>query len=238
MKKKTKKGKNDPKTSTQKYLPFKEIRDGLVIMKDGSLRSIIMTSSVNFDLKSDQEQNAIIYSYQNFLNALPFPIQIIIQSKKLDLTDYIAKLKDLETKQQNDLLRIQMQEYIAFIQKLLEVTNVMEKRFYVVISYHPAAIETKGFFKNLFGPKNETIVKEKDYQLAKEKITERINVITSGLNSLGLNAIPLTTQEISELLYVHFNPLTSRHQKLFKVESLTSEIISTIKEEEEPGTVT
>ena len=226
MQPKSKKRKNNPKNSTQNYLPFKEIRDGLVIMKDGSIRSVLLTSSVNFDLKSDEEQNAIIYQYQNFLNSLPFPIQIIVQSKKLDLTEYISKLKDMELKQQNDLLKIQMQEYIAFIQRLLEVTNVMEKKFYCVISYYPAAAPTKGFWQKLFPSSNEIIVKEKDFQLAKEKITERINIITSGMGSMGLSAVTLSTQEITELMYVHFNPSTSRHQKLFRVESLTSDVIS------------
>ncbi|HPN67475.1 MAG TPA: hypothetical protein PLZ62_02365 [bacterium] len=230
MKKKTKKSKHNPKSSTQQYLPFKEIRNGLVIMKDGSLRSVLYTSSVNFDLKSDDEQNAIIYQYQNFLNSLPFPMQIIVQSKKLDLTEYIAKLKDLEIKQTNDLLKIQMQEYIAFIQRLLEVTNVMEKKFYIIVSYYPTSAPTKGFFEKLFPSRNEIVVKEKDFQIAKEKITERINIITSGLGSMGLSAVPLTTQEISEMLYVHFNPITSRHQKLFKVNSLTSDVVSGMKE--------
>ncbi len=226
MKKKTKKKSHNPRNSTQNYIPFKEIRDGLVIMKDGSLRSILLTSSVNFDLKSDDEQNAIIYQYQNFLNSLAFPVQIIVQSKKLDLTDYISKLKDLEIKQQNDLLKIQMQEYIAFIQRLLEVTNVMEKKFFLVVSYYPPSAPTKGFWQKLFPSSNEIIVKEKDFQLAKEKISERINVITNGLGSMGLSAVTLSTQEITELMYNHFNPTTSRHQKLFKIESLTSDVIS------------
>lgn len=230
MQPKNKKTRHNPKSSTQNYLPFKEIRDGLVIMKDGSLRSILLTSSVNFDLKSDEEQNAIIYQYQNFLNSLAFPVQIIVQSKKLDLTEYISKLKDMEVKQQNDLLKIQMQEYISFIQRLLEVTNVMEKKFFVIISYYPASAPTKSFWQKLFPSSNEIIVKEKDFQLAKEKITERINVVTSGLGSIGLSAVTLSTQEITEVMYVHFNPSTSRHQKLFQIESLTSDVVSGTRE--------
>ncbi len=230
MTKKSKKKLNNPKASTQRYLPFKEIRDGLVVMKDGSLRSILLTSSVNFDLKSDIEQNSIIYQYQNFLNSLAFPIQIIVQSKKLDLTEYISKLKDLELKQQNDLLKVQMQEYISFIQRLLEVTNVMEKKFFVVVSYYPDNVTTKGLWQKIFPAKEDTIVKEKDFQLAKEKITERIDIIINGLNSIGLSSLPLSTQEITEVMYVHFNPSTSKHQKLFKIESLTSDVVSGTKD--------
>ncbi len=231
MKQPLRKRKSNPKSSTQQYLPFKEIRDGYVILKDDSLRSILLTSAINFDLKSDQEQNAIIYQYQNFLNSLSFPIQIVVQSKKLDLSEYIAKLKDLENKQPNDLLRIQMTEYISFIQRLMQVTNIMEKKFYIIVSYYPPDTATKGFWQKLFPAKDEIVVKEKDFQLAREKINERINLIAAGLGSMGLRAIALTTQEISELMYVHFNPLTSRHQKLFKVDSLTSDIVSSVKTE-------
>lgn len=228
---KTKKQKTNPKTSTQQYLPFKEIRDGLVVMKDGSLRCVIMTSAVNFDLKSDQEQNAIIYQYQNFLNSLAFPLQIVVQSKKLDLTEYLAKLKDLEAKQHNELLRIQMTDYIAFVQRLLEVTNIMEKKFFMIINYFPPDTSTRGFWQKLFPPKDEIIIKEKDFQLAKEKLNERVNIVLNGLGSMGLRGIILTTQEVAELMYVHFNPSTSRHQKLFRVDSLTADIITGMEEQ-------
>ena len=228
MKPELRKRKSNPKTSTQRYLPFKEIRDGIVIMKDGSLRSIMLTSAINFDLKSDQEQNSIIYQYQNFLNSLAFPIQIIIQSKKLDLSEYIAKLKDMELKQPNDLLRMQMTEYIAFIQRLLEVTNIMEKKFFIVVSYYPPSVSTTGFWQKIFPGKEDIVIKEKDFQLAKEKLTERINIVTNGISSMGLKAVQLTTQEVSEMMYNHFNPTTSRHQRLFKVESLTSDVIGSV----------
>ncbi|MFZ5392329.1 MAG: hypothetical protein ACOZAR_04030 [Patescibacteria group bacterium] len=231
MKPTFKKKKSNPKTSTQMYLPFKEIRDGYVILKDGSLRSVLLTSAINFDLKSDQEQNAIIYQYQNFLNSLSFPIQIVVQSKKLDLSEYIAKLKDLENKQPNDLLRVQMTEYISFIQRLMQVTNIMEKKFYIIVSFYPPDTATKGFWQKIFPDKNELVVKEKDFQLAREKMTERINIVASGLASMGLRTIALTTQEIAELMYVHFNPITSRHQKLFKVDSLTSDVVGSVKTE-------
>ncbi|MBU0647773.1 hypothetical protein KJ855_01180, partial [Patescibacteria group bacterium] len=203
MKPKLKKSKSNPKSATQKHLPFHEIRDGLIIMKDGSLRSVLYTSAINFDLKSNQEQNAIIYQYQNFLNSLPFPIQIIIQSKKLDLSEYIAKLKDLETKQVNDLLRLQMSEYISFIQRLMKVTNIMEKKFYVVITYYPPDVATRTIWQKIFPPKEDFIVKETDFSKAKEKISERINLVSNGLASMGLRAVSLTTQEVAELMYVH-----------------------------------
>ncbi|MFA4930246.1 MAG: hypothetical protein WC570_00040 [Patescibacteria group bacterium] len=233
MKPKLKKSKNTTKSSTQKYLPFQEIRDGFVIMKDGSLRSVLLTSAINFDLKSDQEQNAIIYQYQNFLNSLPFPIQIVVQSKKLDLSEYIAKLKDLEVKQENDLLRMQMSEYISFIQRLLQVTNIMEKKFFIIVSYYPPDVSAKGFWQKLFPSQDEQLVKAKEFKQAKEKINERIGLISNGIGSMGLRAVTLTTQEIAELMYAHFNPLTSRHQRLFKIESLTSDIVGSVLSQEE-----
>lgn len=233
MKPKIKKTKSNPKSSTQRYLPFKEIRDGFVVMKDGSLRSVLLTSAINFDLKSDQEQNAIIYQYQNFLNSLAFPIQIVVQSKKLDLSEYIAKLKDMETKQENDLLRMQMSEYISFIQRLLQVTNIMEKKFFIIISYYPPDVTTKGFWQKLFPSGDEQMVKEKEFAKAKEKINERINLVSNGIGSMGLRAVTLSTQEIAELMYSHFNPLTSRHQRLFKIESLTSEVVGSVLSQEE-----
>ncbi|NIM46785.1 MAG: hypothetical protein GTN40_01340, partial [Candidatus Aenigmarchaeota archaeon] len=137
------------KQSTQIYLPIQEIKDGVIILKDGSLRVILMANAVNFELKSEDEQSAIEYSYQNFLNSLDFPIQILIRSKHLELDGYIKKIEELTKKQESELLQMQTLAYVDQIKSLLEYANIMDKEFYIVIPYYPKAIEKSGFVKNL-----------------------------------------------------------------------------------------
>lgn len=142
---------NQNLASTQAYLPISEIKEGVVVMRDQSLRSVLIVSSVNFALKSEQEKDAIIASYQSFLNSLNFPVQIVASSKKLHLTNYINSLKTLGQNQTNPLLKIQTEEYSRFIEQLLEVSNIMEKRFYVVVPYFPAGVNVEGGIKDLIG---------------------------------------------------------------------------------------
>ncbi len=129
--------------SAQNFVPIKEIHDGVIVMKDGSLRSVLMASSVNMSLKSTDEQQSIIFQFQNFLNSLDFPIQIFVQSRKYDIRPYIALLEEREKEQLNDLMKIQMREYINFIKNFTETTNIMTKNFFVVIPYTPPILGGK-----------------------------------------------------------------------------------------------
>ncbi len=215
--------------STQDALKFADIRDGVVILKDGNLRKIILCSAVNFDLKSEQEQNAIIAQYQNFLNSLDFPIQILMQSKKLDLSSYLTKLEDKATKQKNELLRMQMTDYIGFIKRLIDVANIMEKRFYVVVPYLvPPKIGPGAGVVKIPGqnPKQApSLMTPDEFNKYKEELDRRTQIIESGLGSISIRTAPLTTQQTIELLYNVYNPEEANKEKLIDTDELQGEVI-------------
>jgi type IV secretory pathway VirB4 component len=211
--------KKDPLSSTQLYLKVSEIRDDTAILKNGGLRAILKTSSVNLNLKSEEEQNAVIYSYQNFLNSLEFPIQIVVRSKKLDLEHYIEKLKKIGVKQTNPLLQKQTFEYIEYVSRLVEYANIMEKQFYVVIPQDPLGEEKRGliksFLESIFPQDNASKIKDRHthFDELKKRLSGRVNTVRAGLEGCGLRVDELNTQDLIELFYETYNPLTSRSQK-------------------------
>ena len=191
--------------TTQSFIPIKEVRDGVVILKDGSMKSVVMVSSLNFALKSKDEQEAIIYQFQNFLNSLDFSIQISVQSRSLDIKPYLAILEKQYTAQLNDLLRIQIREYINFVHKFTEDSNIMTKTFFVVISYTQASLGGgKGLGKLLPGTK----VKSEDtlFEEARSQLEQRTSIVQQGLTRCGLKSEQLNTEAVIELLYKLFNP--------------------------------
>lgn len=213
-------GGNKKIASAQAYIPISEIKDGVVVLNDGSLRSVLMVSSLNFALKSEEEKDAIIYSYQNFLNSLGFPIQIVASSKKLHLTKYISTIKDLAREQQNPLLKLQTDEYANFIEKLLEVSNIMEKRFYVVIPYFPAGVNVEAGLGSMANKKKNT--PKGSFEENKKKLMFRTERIVEGLASMGLRCIYLDTKNLLELYYTSYNPDTAENQKIINIDSLES----------------
>lgn len=217
--------KKKKKVSTQKYLPIEEIRDGITILKDGGLRTVLMVNAINFNLKSHDEQEALLANYQRFINSLNFPIQILIQSRTLDLDKYLKDLRTKSAEQNNDLLRNQTSDYIDFVTELIGVANIMSKTFFVVIPYHVAPI-SRGFF-NLFSRSKKP--SKKQFAIQKEELTARTQLISSGLASLGLSNIQLNTQEVIELLYSSYNMDISRRQKLFSVSNVDIAAIEGIK---------
>ncbi|MDP2720542.1 MAG: hypothetical protein Q8O75_01185 [bacterium] len=219
------KTRNNASSSTQANLRIGEIRDDVLVLKNGGMRSILKTTSINFNLKSEQEQNAIISGYQSFLNALDFPIQIVVRSKKLDIDNYIDQVKELGEKQENKLLQEQTYEYAQYIKKLVDYADIMEKEFYVIIPYTPARtpMEEGGvssfqnFFNRLFGQKESfSDIKQRhgEFQNLKRDLMQRVNTVKSGLEGCGLKAEELNTQEIIELFYNIYNPVISRSAKL------------------------
>jgi len=200
--------------SAQDFVPIKEIRDGVVIMKDGSLRMIIMASSINMSLKSEDEQQSVIFQFQNFLNSLDFPIQIFIQSRKYDIRPYIALLEEREKEQLNDLMKIQMREYISFIKNFTETTNIMTKNFFVVVPYTPpviAKVGRGGILDTFMSGKNKkntskTQQKMEDFEENKTQLEQRMYVVKQGLIRSGVRTAQLGTEEIVELFYRIFNP--------------------------------
>lgn len=188
--------------SSQDLIPIKEIRDGVVIMKDGSLRTVIMASSVNFALKSLEEQQSIIFQFQNFLNSLNFDVQIAIQSRKFDISPYIGLLDNRQKEQTNDLLKIQTKEYIQFIRTFTEQYDVMTKNFFVVIPYSPLKMNVG---KGILGKKNkgDTVG---TFETSRSQLEQRVGVVQQGLVRSGVRVIQLGTEELIEAYYQLFNP--------------------------------
>ncbi|MBA3550631.1 hypothetical protein H0W32_00275 [Patescibacteria group bacterium] len=195
--------------ATQDFVPLKEVRDGYAIMKDGSMRAVILSSSLNFALKSADEQNAILYQFQDLLNSLDFSIQIFIQSRKLDIRPYLALLDARVKEQMSDLLKIQTQEYINFVKNFTNTTNIMTKSFFIVIPYTPAIIK-KGNPLGMFKRKGTDEVEQKKidelFEENRAQIEERVAVVEQGLIRCGIRVVQLGTEEIVELFYKLFNP--------------------------------
>lgn len=222
--------------STQNTLQIAEIRDGVVIMNDGSFRSVIMLKSINFDLMSQQEQESIEYSYQHFLNSLYFPVQIFIRSQKVDLQPYIEKLDKIRTEHDNMLLALLMDDYIGYIDALSQQTNIMDKKFYIVVPYFPMQEQTKpsGQSKNfvsgvmsLFDKKEQhVVINEADLEKAKAELRNRVQSVLSGLRQSSVQGLPLDTHELIELYYDTYNPDTATRQQLKNYDELDVDIIT------------
>ncbi len=209
--------------STQRYLDIAEIRDNTVIMKDGTLRSVILVSSINFSLKSEDEQGAIIAAYVGFLNNIDFPLQVVVQSRELDIENYLNALKQKEKEQTNELLKIQIAEYIQYITELISIGKIMNKKFYLVVPYNPITDKQKGFFSSLtdaLKPGSLVKMKREMFLRRREKLTRRVENTISGLASIGLNAVELDTQGLVELYYNTYNPVVSANQKLADINKL------------------
>lgn len=197
--------------STQEFVPIKEIRDGAVILKDGSLRMILMASSLNFALKSEEEQTAIILQYQNFLNSLDFPVQFFIESRKLNIGPYLAILEKAQKEQTNELLKIQTKEYIEFIKNFVASTNIVAKSFYIVIPYSEASFGGKkgilsGITEMFGGGKTENGNQKARFEESKLQLQQRADVVRQGLSRTGIRTVPINTEELIELFYKLFNP--------------------------------
>jgi len=211
------------KSSTQRYLDIAEIREDTVILKDGTLRAVILCSSVNFALKSEEEQNGLIYGYIEFLNSLEHPMQIVIQSRKLDIDGYLRRLREAQKVQTNDLLKLQVAGYIDYIKELIEIGEIMTKKFFIIVPYNPLGDVTKSFWsrlKEVFGARKMIKMKKEKFLDYKEALSLRLNNILSNLKGMGLEAVVLDTQSLIELYYNVYNIKTSQNQKLKDISQL------------------
>lgn len=220
----TRKQKHTGPPSTQRYLQIAEIRDDTVIMKDGSIRAVLIVSSINFDLKSEDEQVAIIQSYTQFLNALDFPLQVVVQSRKFNIDEYLERLKTIEKNQTNDLLKLQTAEYRQYISELVELADLMSKRFYVVVPYSPQEKKHRGFtqkVKDLFMPAGVLKLKQEQFLEYKSELFKRVDFVIDGLASIGgLKSVVLDTQGLIELYYSTYNPQTAEQQPLAQMKEI------------------
>lgn len=195
--------------ATQSFVPIKEVRDGIVVLKDGGLRAILMASSINFALKSEDEQRAIISQFQSFLNSLEFSVQFYVQSRDLDIRPYIALLEKRYTETLDDLMKIQIREYIAFIKDFTERANIMSKSFFIIVSYDPSIAATRGgLIGSIFGSKKKQNreAEAASFEQYRTQLEQRISVIEQGLIRTGVRVVTLGTEEVIELYYKMFNP--------------------------------
>ena len=204
-----------PGKPTQDFIPIRDIRNGVIILNSGDLRMILMTSSLNFGLKSAEEQGAILYQFQSVLNSLEFPIQISIQSKRLDIRPYLKMLEEREKAQLIDAMKIQVHEYIAFIRDFTGKTNIMSKNFFIIIPYAAAGIVSSkpqggGMFSGLFGgnkgPRKMTESETNNFEEARIQLEQRVGIVEQGLGRCDLRTVRLGTEEITEMFYKKFNP--------------------------------
>lgn len=198
--------------ATQDFVPIKEIRDGVVILKDGGMRAVVMASSLNFSLKSNDEQNSIIFQFQNFINSLDFSVQIFVQSKKLDIRPYISLLEEKYKEQTTELMKIQTREYIEFVKAFVDDHEIMSKSFFVVVPYSPPIIDAKnsGIINKITGGKENregsTIGNTDSFDESRTQLEQRVSVVEQGLVRCGIRIAELGTEEIVELFYRIFNP--------------------------------
>ncbi len=216
------------KHPTQRYLDIAEIKDDCVILKDGTLRKILLVSSINFALKSAEEQDAIIGAYANFLNSFDFPIQIVIQSRKLDIEGYLDRLKRAQKEQTNELLKMQITEYIQYVAELVKLGDIMNKRFYLIVPYSALAGKQKNFWVKvgeLFSPTSSVKLKQKQFEKYKWSLNQRAEHVLNGLASMGLKAAILDTQSLIELYYNTYN-IDMPHQQLPEIQKLDLEEVA------------
>ena len=195
--------------ASQQFIDVAEIKEDVIVLKNGSLRAILAVSAINFDLKSTEEQTAIIEQYQNFLNSLDFPIQIMVSSRKLNINHYIEFIEKKEKEQSNELLKMQISEYKNFVRQLVSVSDIMEKDFYIIVPFAPIENAKKSSLANLmdiFNPKKAILDNRENFETYKNQLFQRLDHISAALSGIGLRLAPLKTQEIIELLYNSYNP--------------------------------
>ena len=212
---------NNP-NSAQSSLLISELRDSMVIMKDGSFRAVVACKSINFDLMSEEEREAIEYSYQNFLNSLTFTVQVLIRSQRVDITPYIDRLTELRRQNDNMLLGVLMDDYINFIDILSQEANIMDKSFFIVIPYYTtkeaekALEQSKNFFKTFTKDKTPPVTRidRATYDKAVTEINNRVEAVVSGLYQMGIQSVRLNTKELGQLYYNFNNPDTAVREPL------------------------
>lgn len=192
--------------SAQSFVPVRDIRDGVVLLKNGQLNMVLLASSINFALKSTDEQEAILRQFQSFLNTIDFSLQIYVQSRRLDIKPYLQLLSAREDQQYNDLMRIQLREYMKFVETFVSEVDIMSKNFFVVVPYTPLNLNLKSNLGGLFGSKQTTPIEESSFAEHRVQLEQRVSVVEQGLSRLGVRTVALADEALVELYYHIFNP--------------------------------
>jgi hypothetical protein len=201
--------KQNAASPTQQYLDVAEVKEDVIVLKNGSLRAVLAVSAINFELKSTDEQEAIISQYQNFLNSVDFPLQVLISSRKLNIDTYIDFLTTKEKQQKTELMRLQISEYKNFITQLVSMSDIMDKTFYLIVPFSPIENQEKSFFSNfsaMLNPQRNILQKRENFETYKSQLYQRVDHLTAGLSGIGVKIVPLKTQELIELLFNAYNP--------------------------------
>ncbi len=212
--------KGNVEASTQTHLKIGEIKDNTLVLKDGSIRAVLSVSSVNFELLSEQEQTSIIYSYQNFLNALDFPIQIMIRSKRLDIEGYLSRMTETANNQPDARIKQQTYDYIDFVASFVEYSDIMEKDFYIVIAHEPDRVKSGNFFQRFMQQLNpadnglDYRVRQQEFSVLRKTLNQRVASVINAMASAGLFVKRLNIHELIQLYYEVYNPVTSQGQKV------------------------
>jgi len=212
--------------STQKFLNIAEIKEDVVVLKNGTVRAVLLVSSINFALKGEDEQNAIISAYIGFLNSLSFPLQIVVQSRTLNIDGYLAKLVELEKVQTNELLRLQIADYQAFLKELLDLGQIMTKKFFVLVPYGGLDLGKKKFWEmtaDALSPTREIKLGRQKFVKFKQELFKRVDFVSGGLSGIGLQAQVLDTQNLITLYYNTYNPEIAEFQKLGDIDKIRSD---------------
>src|SRR3989344_6874698 len=225
-------------SATQQYVAISEIRDDVVVLNDGSIRQVVKVKPVSIELRSQKEQDAVIYQFRSFLNALKFPIQISIQGRRVDLSRYITKLQNIGADEQNELIKVQITDYIDFIERLSAEVNIMDRSYYVIVPHNknPGVSTTKQAWvdKLLGGKKNkETVYTVQEFEDLKVQLEEKTQIVTGRLESLGIQAKKLGSAELIELYYNTYNPEESTTQHIEDIEQLTGAVIKKGKNDDQ-----
>lgn len=225
--------------STQKFIDIAGIQEGIIILKNGGYRMIFSVSAINFSLKSEEEQNSLIFQYQSFLNSLHFPIQIVMRSKRLDLNPYIKKVVAAKDKQKSELIKVQTEDYVDFISQLINLANIMKKTFYVVVSYDPVSVQGPSILGRLFKKSEESSdlkISAPTFKRYKEELMQRASSVATGLGSMGIHSVQLTTEEIIELFYNIYNPGIADKERFSNADELTSSFVADKREQVKDAT--
>jgi hypothetical protein len=209
--------------SLQRQMDIVDIKKGTVLLSDGSVRGVLAVSSINFDLKSQEEQEALVVAYQQFLNTLDFPIQILISTKKFDVDPYLSMLSKNKKKEENSLLKNQIEDYINFIEELTEITNIMSTYFYIIIPFYPIESKKDGFFEKIsssLNPKKVIYQQRESFETFRNQLYIRMEQIMDGLSGLGLKIAPLQTEELVELFYNFYNPSEFEYNEMENIEQI------------------
>jgi len=193
-------------TSTQHFVPIADIRDGVVILKNGQMCTVLLATSINFALKSSDEQQAILSQFQSFLNSIDFSLQVYVQSRRFDTRPYLEMLYARESDQDNDLMRIQLREYIEFIKSFTSQVEIMTKNFFVVVPYTPLRLEVKGISKFLNTKQEGKKIEDDKFYEDRIQLEQRVAIVEQGLARIGIRTGLLQTEQLVELYYHIFNP--------------------------------